>query len=164
MTQSQDIPVKVATTARRFVSSFIDIIIPATLTFGVWISIKPAPINPQWNLFDQAVDLVNADIGVALWPLLTFGSSLFLWHLITSWLWRASPGKRLMGCVCIDRSGVAPRLQKLALHGLLRLLSLALLGLGHLWAIIDTQRMTLYDRFAGVIVVREDAIGRDESA
>ena len=164
MTQSHDIPVHVATTSRRIVSSFIDIIVPATLTFGVWISIKPAPINPQWNLFDQAVDLVNADIGVALWPLLTFASSLFLWHLITSWVWRGSPGKRLVGCVCIGRSGKAPGLHGLAVHGLLRLTSLALLGLGHLWAVIDPQRMTLYDRFAGVLVVHEDSIGRDERA
>ena len=163
MNTSPDLNVKVATTTRRFVAMLLDSLVPATLALSTWASLEAVPINPQWNLFDQAVDLVNAQPEIALYPTGIFALSVVFWHLVTCTLWQTSPGKRLIGLRCVDRTGQPPGFGRLCLHGLLRLVSLSLLGLGHLWAIIDRQRMTMYDRLAGVITVLDEGGRRDES-
>lgn len=112
-----------------------------------------------FGLLDRFADAVNRSPDRVGTPLLLFLSGLVVWHLVFEVLLGGSPGKRLLGLRVVDRHGDRPGALRAAVHALLRPVSLATAGFGHLWAFADPERCTLYDRVAGLRVVRADPLG-----
>jgi len=118
---------------------------------------EPPPPTSPWNQLDQLVDFINArPLTVAL-SLMMLAALGFAWPLVAHLAWGRTPGKRVLGLVVIDARGERPSRGRAAAWCALRVLGVALLGGGVLWAIADPERRTLYDRLAGVWVVRAPA-------
>ncbi len=113
---------------------------------------EPEPAAP-WNLLDRLVDYVNARPTVVIGSAAMFAGLLFALPLVAQLLFGRTPGKRVMGIALVDRRGQRPSARRQAAHCALRVLSIALLFAGVLWALADPERRTLHDRLAGVWAV-----------
>lgn len=111
------------------------------------------PSSP-WNPIDQLVDFINArPVTVAL-ILVMLAALGFAWPLVAHLAWGRTPGKRILGLTVVDARGEPPSRGRTAAWCALRVIGVAALFFGVLWAIADPERRTLYDRLAGVWVVR----------
>ena len=89
-----------------------------------------------------------------LWFLTTIGSVLFVMGTAMETLVGWTPGKKVCGGRVVRRSGGKSGVIRNIIRNGMKGLSLALLGLGQLWAFFDKDRRTLYDRLTGVMVIR----------
>lgn len=76
-----------------------------------------------------------------------------------------SPGNLLVNCQVVDAATGNPVTFKQAIHRSIGLyITVASLGLGFLWALVDKNRQAIHDRLAGTVVVSNGLIDRfDES-
>lgn len=76
-----------------------------------------------------------------------------------------SPGNLLVNCQVVDASTGNPLTFKQAVHRSIGLyLTVASLGLGFLWALVDKNRQAIHDRLAKTVVISNGLIDRfDES-
>ncbi|PKN55616.1 MAG: hypothetical protein CVU56_20470 [Deltaproteobacteria bacterium HGW-Deltaproteobacteria-14] len=113
-----------------------------------------APASSPWNPIDQLVDFINTrPVAVAL-ILVMLAALGFAWPLVAQLAWGRTPGKRVLGLTVVDAHGEPPSRGRTATWCALRVAGVAALFFGVLWAIADPERRTLYDRLAGVWVVR----------
>lgn len=106
-----------------------------------------------YNLFDRFVDVANSQPALLLGPLALFGLAEIVWHAVCVAVGGSTPGKRVLGLRLVGPDGRRPGPVRATVHALLRVVSLATIGFGHLTAIPDPARRTLYDRLAGVFVI-----------
>ena len=146
-----------AGTFRRGLASLIDLAPLLTLwaagTLGLGASVQGPLSDSRWNLLDRVVDALNQTPIVLGLPVAGFVLALFLWHFLGLALAGTTPGKRVLGLRVVSRDGGRPGVGRALAHSTLRVVSLALLAMGHLWQLADPARRTLYDRLAGVWVV-----------
>jgi len=153
-----------APTWRRWLALLVDAIPLLTVWLLCAFAIGQAsasglPTTP-WNPLDQLVDFVNArPVTVAL-IIAMLAVLVFAWPLVAHVAWGRTPGKRVLGLRAVDARGEAPSRRRLAGWCALRVLGVALLFGGALWAVADPERRTLYDRLAGVWVVEDGSHGR----
>lgn len=146
--------VSTAPTLVRALAALIDFVPPfliATLATWLLVTSDPVPLDPkEWNLIDQVVDYLHDRPGRSSLAFLTFVVLQILWPLV---FMARTPGRRLLGLELISR---APSLTfpRLLAWSALRVVLLLPAGLGALWAIIDPDRRTLYDRIAGLWLTR----------
>lgn len=156
---AESLPVRTAGTLRRGLAALIDLVPLGTLWLGatLWLAAAaPGPLgDSRWNLLDRFVDAVNQTPRVVIIPAGVLGVTLLLWHFLTVALSGTTPGKRVLGLRVIDARGRRPGVLRAFAHALLRVISLALWGAGHLWSIADPHRRTLYDRLSGTWVVED---------
>ncbi|PIE17257.1 MAG: hypothetical protein CSA66_06240 [Proteobacteria bacterium] len=148
------VALRVAPTWRRGLAVGIDALPLVTIwllaTFALASAAGvPQPLGP-WNLLDRVVDYINARPNVVLGAAGLLALLLFALPLGAQLLLGDTPGARIMGVTLVDRAGRRPRPRRLAAHCALRVLSVALLLAGVLWALADPARRTLHDRLAGV--------------
>ena len=148
------IVVHTAPTWRRALAALIDLVGPLALAvLGTWLFVatdpEPPPVAP-WNVIDQVVDYLHDRPGRALASVGLFFALQILWPLV---FFGRTPGRRLMhlGFIAGDRPVSGARLLGWACARVLLILPA---GFGALWAIIDPDRRTLYDRVAGLWLVR----------
>lgn len=146
--------VQTAPTPLRLVASLIDLV--AIGLFGVlttWLIIttdpEPPPVAP-WNFIDQVVDYLNDRPGRSLLALAVLFFLNVLWPIV--WKGR-TPGRRLFHLELVARTDRLTA-SRLLLWSVCRVGLLLPAGLGLWWAIIDRDRRTLYDRLAGVWLIR----------
>ncbi|HRE92594.1 MAG TPA: RDD family protein [Myxococcota bacterium] len=145
--------VRTAPLPLRALAALIDLV-PPLLVAGLvtWLLVTtdpdPPPVAP-WNLIDQVVDYLNDRPGRSLLAFMAFVALQVLWPLV--FLGR-TPGRRLLRLELIAR--VPLTLPRLLAWSALRVALLLPAGLGALWAIIDPERRTLYDRAAGLWLVK----------
>ena len=159
--QAPRLEVESATTARRLVAFLIDSL-PLLTLWGLLVAatIDTSSIPPsRWNLLDRMVDTINAQPSILTLSVVIGALVAVAWYVLTSRLWGQTPGKRVMGLVVVDASGERPSAARTLAHAVLRVLSVGLLFAGHLWAIADPTRRTLYDRLAGLWVIRDPSRG-----
>ncbi len=93
-------------------------------------------------------------------PLINFVLFILAWGAYYSYfegsLWRATPGKRLLGIQVLNRSGAPIGYWQAFFRFLGRLLSTATFNIGFLVALFNRRRRTLHDLIAGTIVVRKE--------
>ena len=137
--------VKVAGTWRRLGAMIID----TSAWLGLSVLITPLVVDtpPQrWNLIDHTIDLINQQPALIIAIVAVTMGIMFTWYLLGDLVLGASLGKRLWGLRVIGATGSRPSKLANILHGLLRVCSWLSAGIGHLWAIVDRERRTLYDR------------------
>ncbi len=158
------IPVVTAGVWRRGVALALDLIPLVTLwAFGVAALLDLGELpDTQWNPFDTLVDVVNHQPGAIAAPTLLLGLMLFAWPLLFQRFGRGTPGKRITGLALVNEHGRPLPGDRLALWCALRVLGLGLVLVGPLWALVDPQRRTPYDRIAGawVVVAERSALPR----
>ncbi|TNF35031.1 MAG: RDD family protein [Deltaproteobacteria bacterium] len=150
-----------APTWRRWLALLVD----ALPLLTVWLlcafaigdaSASGLPSTP-WNPLDQLVDFINARPTTAALIVVMLAALGFAWPLVAHLVWGRTPGKRVLGLAVVDARGQRPSTRRLAGWCALRVLGMALLFGGVLWAIADPERRTLYDRLAGIYVIRPAA-------
>lgn len=160
-----DLPTpKVITTAPlplRALAALIDLVPPllfAALATWLLVTTDPMPLEPrEWNLIDQVVDYLNDRPGRASLSFLSFIALQVLWPLAFR---GRTPGRRLLRLELTAREP-SPPFARLLAWSALRIALLLPAGLGALWAIVDPERRTLYDRAAGLWLARHPRPGRD---
>lgn len=120
------------------------------LPFGLGGGSLPARETPVDHFVRTLLKAPYAAAASALVLLALHGA----WHTLGEALLGGSPGKRLLGFRAIAGDGRAPRPARALLHAAARLLTLVALGLGPAWALVDREHRTLYDRLAGIRVVK----------
>lgn len=147
------IVVHTAPTLRRTAAALIDLVVPLSLwVLGTWLLVTtdpdPPPVAP-WNVIDQVVDYLHDRPGRVLASVGLFVALQILWPLIFG---GRTPGRSVMqlGFSAGDRP---VSLARLFGWGCARVVLVLPAGFGALWAIIDPDRRTLYDRLAGLWVV-----------
>ena len=109
----------------------------------------------QWNALDRVIEisLVRPDlVGVAVASLALI---IVLWHVLGERLLGGSLGKRILGLQVTDERGDGLGLGRSCLYAILRLGSVASLGAGFLWALVDEEGRTVHDRLSGTFVVSQ---------
>lgn len=150
-------PFEAGATWRRALARLVDTVAIAALWAPLaWLT-RPDPAtlpDVPWNLLDRLVDTFNAQPSVFLVPAGLLLGVAVLWDL--AWQLRGgdTPGKRLLGLTVVAPNGERPPAGRTVAHALLRAVSYVLLMPGHLWALADRDRRTLYDRAARLWVVR----------
>lgn len=151
------VPVRTAGTLRRAVGASIDAIpilgAAAAATWAAAGQLGVAAPSGRFNELDALVDVVNGEPRIVLISLAALLAVTLVWHLVFGAALGASPGKLATGLRMVGPTGERVGAVRAIVHALLRPVSLALLGAGHLWSIADPCRRTLYDRVAGVLVV-----------
>ncbi len=161
---SEGLEVRSAGLLRRSLAGALDL--APLLGLMVWggqalVDVGAAPLWPsEFGLLDRLVDTCNHRPDLVLTPLGLLAVGLVIWHLLGEVLLGASPGKRLLGLVVVDRGGRRPRALRAGLRAILRPLGMAALGLGPLWAFADPERRTLHDRITGTWLVRAADLAR----
>lgn len=145
--------VRVAGTWHRLAAGAVDLVAILGVTAGLTALVVVFPPS-RWNLIDRVADLVTQHTATAALPLALLAVVSVVWHVLFARLLGATPGERLMRLRPVDLEGARPAVGRLLLHSALRVSSAALLGFGHLWAVVDNERRTLYDRVARVYVIR----------
>lgn len=154
-----DLPAPLVLTAApsimRALAALVDLaFVLALCALATWLIVvsdpDPPPVRP-WNVLDQVVDYLHDRPGRAALSAFAGASLAVLWQLV--FLGR-TPGRRLLRLNLVDATGRPPRPGRLLAWSVLRLLTCLPAGLGALWAILDPERRTLYDRLAGVWVER----------
>jgi uncharacterized RDD family membrane protein YckC len=148
--------VETAGTLRRAGAALLDAMPLAAIAAGAALAGVFGDLPGElgaYNLFDRFIDVVNARPLMVAGPLVTFAVAEVVWHAVCVVLGGSTPGKRVMGLRVVGPTGRRPGPLRAVVHALLRVVSLATLGLGHVAAIPDPARRTLYDRLAGVFVV-----------
>lgn len=138
----------------RGLAALIDLIPPlaiAALVTWLLVTTDPTPPTPkEWNLIDQVVDYLHDRPARSLSSFLSFIALQILWPLAFRGL---TPGRRLFRLELTSREPSVTFLRLLAWSAL-RIALLLPAGLGALWAIVDPDRRTLYDRAAGLWLTR----------
>lgn len=153
-----DLPTpRVITTAPlhlRGLAALFDLIPPLALaTLATWLLVATDPTPPtpkEWNLIDQVVDYLHERPGRSLLSFMSFVTLQILWPLAFR---GKTPGRRLLRLELTSREPSPPFVRVLAWSAL-RIALLLPAGLGALWAIVDPERRTLYDRAAGLWLAR----------
>ena len=146
----------------RTVANLIDLVPLATLYLMVLFATGLADTSelPQsrWNTFDMLVDLMNERPLFFVWPALLWFAMVGAYYLVCELTLGVSVGKRLLNFTLIDSSGERPIALMILIRNVIRLVSLALLGLGYLWALFDTERRTLHDWLSGTWLIRSRSV------
>ncbi len=117
-------------------------------------------VSPQaWperagNWFDYLVDLWNAQPWTLLGPLVLFATLLVAYDAVTLAALGTSAGRRMLGLEVFDRRGGHPGPGRALVRALLRAVSIAVFGLGVLWAAAERERRAWHDLVAGTWVGR----------
>ncbi|MBI5624204.1 MAG: RDD family protein [Elusimicrobia bacterium] len=85
-----------------------------------------------------------------------YAFSLF-WILYTALfltLWKATPGKHVMGLVVVQANGLPIDWKHALTRAVISLVSGGAMALGYLWALRDKDRRTWHDLLAGTVVLR----------
>jgi uncharacterized RDD family membrane protein YckC len=138
----------------RALAAVIDLLPSLSITALVtWLLVttdpEPPPVAP-WNLIDQVVDYLNDRPGRSLLAFMSFVTLQLLWPLL---FMGRTPGRRLLRLELTAREPSVTFLRLLSWSAL-RIALLLPAGLGALWAIVDPERRTLYDRAAGLWLAR----------
>jgi uncharacterized RDD family membrane protein YckC len=107
----------------------------------------------RWNALDQLVEIVNAE----LHSLVALGCCAAVIGLVygaaTEATLGASVGKRVVRICVVDHFGEPVGPARAALRNVLKVISLAALGLGALWCAVDLRRRALHDIGSRTLVV-----------
>lgn len=135
--------------------------IPAALGWRILAAVYDLlPLLALWFFVSAAMLLLRK--GEPVMP----GSAAALLELVLLWAitgfyavlsWRMggqTMGMRAWRLRVVDNNGAAPAWRALVLRYVLSNLSLAALGLGYLWALIEPQRRTWHDLHTATLVVR----------
>lgn len=145
----------------RALAALVDLIPPlaiAALVTWLLVANDPTPLQPrEWNLIDQVVDYLNERPGRSLLAFTAFIALQILWPLAFK---GHTPGRRLLHLELTSRASSVTFLRLLAWSAL-RIALLLPAGLGALWAIVDPERRTLYDRAAGLWLAKLPRPGLD---
>ncbi|MEZ4268036.1 MAG: RDD family protein [Myxococcota bacterium] len=152
----REVEVETAGTLRRAGAAALDampllVVAGVSALVGLFGSLPDA--MGQYNLFDRFIDVANGNPALLLGPLAVFAVAEVAWHAVCVTIGGSTPGKRVLGLRVVGPGGRRPGPIRASIHALLRVVSLATLGFGHLTAIPDPARRTLSDRLAGVFVV-----------
>lgn len=145
----------------RGLAALVDLIPPLAVTVLVtWLLVAndPTPLQPrEWNVIDQVVDYLNERPGRSLLAFTSFITLQILWPLAFR---GKTPGRRLFHLELTSREPSVTFL-RLSSWSALRIALLLPAGLGALWAIVDPERRTLYDRAAGLWLAKLPRPGPD---
>lgn len=147
------------------------IALPAALGWRLLAAVYDLlPLLALWFVVSAAMLLLRR--GVPVMP----GSAAALFELAVLWSitgvyavlsWRLggqTMGMRAWRLRVVDDHGEAPAWRALILRYVLASLSLAALGLGYLWALLEPQRRTWHDLITSTLVVRLQSAKSGESS
>jgi len=144
----------VAPSWRRLCAALVDGLPLCALALALaWHHAPQLPV--RWNLWDHGVDLFWADPRAFWMPLAGFGGASVLLPVIWALLRWRSPGQWLLRLRSVNRTVVRISAIHALGHAIARVILTALFGVGPLWALVDPDRRTLYDRLARVYVALE---------
>lgn len=142
---------------RRIIANVIDLAPIAIATVPLWI----APLS------DAALILPRLDsrLGEAViterlappWYLVVLGNAA--WCLLWEWRLGTTPGKHLMGCRVVNRTGARPTIQQIVVRNCVRVAELGILLVGvssaFLLLAVSRNRQRIGDLLAETLVVRQ---------
>lgn len=145
-----------APTWRRAAACAVDTAAPLGVAAAVgWVLWPAQAAELPWNALDVAVDAFWMT-PAALWgPMALWAGLSLLLHAGFEAAGAPTPGQRALGLRLVDRAGRPLGPARALAHAALRVVSTALLGAGHLWALADPARQTLHDRLCGARLVHE---------
>ncbi len=128
------------------------------------VTANPAPDGSErWSLLDQVVDYVNTQPGAVMTSAGVLIGLLLLVPLLSQLIMGETLGKRVLGLRVVDRAtGERPPWWLTLLHCVARVVLVALCFIGPLWAWADTERRTLHDRLARMIVIRHGVVEHEQ--
>lgn len=157
-TSDGEILVETAGAVRRAVAFGLDamllLTVVAAVNLGLWPRGPTEDAPAQFNPIDHTVDVIAQRPDALLQGGLLLLSAMLILPILSQVTIGRSPGARVMGIGPIDRRGRAPSVGRTLMRAVARACGGALLGFGWLWALMDPERRTLHDRFAGVWVIR----------
>jgi uncharacterized RDD family membrane protein YckC len=132
----------------RVLANALDVLWMGALNTAVWLIVFAGPRQLPPGVGSESAGIAEAIVesGILLPPLLVVGC----------WLaWGATPGKMVFGLRIIDEStGGRPTVWQCIGRYVMALVSIACVGLGYLWIVIDPRRQGWHDKIVRTLVIR----------
>lgn len=136
---------------KRLLAFTLDCALATTL-----VSLLPSAAVNGERLPRSVSDYMSSTVWISdfLWFLAAVGTVLLVMGVLMETTLGWTIGKKLFGGKVVKRSGETSGLIRNCVRNALKGISLAMLGLGQLWAFFDKDRRTMYDKLTGVMVIR----------